>query len=134
MLPHGVALEAGIASSESECRPRVLRVGIYGSDVVMNSPTADLACPVFEYFVQGPDSRRFEFFLFADGPSDVSHPSAKRIVQLFEGRLELFTPEMSSEAKYAKFVENELQALVTLTGWTHDIYSAMLAQLIHITW
>ena len=127
LLPNGVALEAGIASSESECRPRVLRVGIYGSDVVMNSPTADLACPVFEYFVQGPDSRRFEFFLFADGPSDVSHPSAKRIVQLFEGRLELFTPEMSSEAKYAKFVENELQALVTLTGWTHGHIAEVIA-------
>ena len=64
-----LALEVGLASRESlpEGRPRVLRVGIYGSDVVMNSPTADLACPVFEYFVQGPDSMRFEFFLFADG-------------------------------------------------------------------
>jgi hypothetical protein len=133
LLPKEVALEAGLASSESlplpERRPRVLRVGLFGSDVVMNSPTADLACPVLEYFVQGPDSGRFEFFLFADGPSDVSHPSAKHIVQLFEGLLELFTPEMSSKKKYAKFVEKKLHALVTLTGWTHGHIAEVITAL-----
>jgi hypothetical protein len=93
----------------------------------MNSPTADLACPVLEHFVQGPDSGRFEFFLFADGPSDVSYPSAKRIVQLFEGRLELFTPDMSSETKHTTIIDKELHALVTLTGWTHGHIAEVIA-------
>jgi len=48
-------------------------------------------------------------------------------VQLFEGRLELFTPEMSSKTKYAKIVEKELHALVTLTGWTHGHIAEVIA-------
>jgi len=122
-------LEAGLASRETlpEGRPRVVRVGIYGSDLVMNSPTADLMCPVLDYFIRGPDSERFEFFLFADGPPDVSHPSAKHIVELFPDRLELFTHKMSSKAKYSKIVDKGLHALLTLTGWTHGHIADVIA-------
>ena len=130
LLPKAIVPEAGLASSESlpEGRPPVLRVGIFGADVAMNSPTADLLCGVLEYFVQeSKDSGRFDFFLFADGPSDDSHPSAKHIVQLFEGQLELFTSVMSSKEKYTRIAEKELHILVTLTGWTHGHIAEVIA-------
>ncbi len=79
--------QAVLASSESlpEGHQPVLRVEIFGSDVVVNNPTSDLACPVLEYCCNGPDAGRFEFYLFTDGTPDLSHPSAKHISQLFEG-------------------------------------------------
>ena len=99
--------KAGPGSSESlpVGRPDVLRVGIYGYDLVLNSPTADLMVTVLDYFTStAPDARRFDFFLFADGPADLSHPSAAHIVRLFQdsGRLVLFTAKMSAKAKYEK--------------------------------
>ena len=120
-----------LASSESlpEDRPPVLRVGIFGSDIVKNSPTADLVCPVLEYFRRGPDAGRFEFFLFADGPLDRSHPSANHIATLFAGRMVLFTAKMSPKTKYAKFFEQKLHALVTVTGWTHGHIAEVIAAL-----
>jgi hypothetical protein len=129
LLPNGVDLKASPASSESlpEVRPGVLRIGLFASDLVMNSPTADLACPVLDYFCRGPDSERFLFFLFADGPCDRSHPSAQHIARLFEDRLVLFTAETSAKTKYASIVEKELHALVTLTGWTHGHIAEVIA-------
>ena len=82
-----VLQEARVLASE---RPAVLRVGIFGSDVVMNSPTADLVHPVLEYWHTCKAAERYEFFLFADGPVDDTHPTASAIANLFEGRLVLF--------------------------------------------
>ena len=124
--------KAGPGSSESlpVGRPDVLRVGIYGYDLVLNSPTADLMVTVLDYFTStAPDARRFDFFLFADGPADLSHPSAAHIVRLFQdsGRLVLFTAKMSAKAKYEKIMETKLHALVTVTGWTHGHIAEVIA-------
>jgi predicted O-linked N-acetylglucosamine transferase (SPINDLY family) len=85
---------------------------------------------VLEYFTStAPDARRFDFFLFADGPADLSHPSAAHIVKLFQdsGRLVLFTAKMSARAKYDKIMETKLHALVTVTGWTHGHIAEVIA-------
>jgi hypothetical protein len=125
--------QAVLGSSEAlpEGRPQVLRVAIYASDGVLNSPTADLAVSVLEHFCNGPDAGRFEFFLFADGPPDLSHPSAEHIVRLFKDsdRLVLFTAKMSAKTKYAKFLETKIHALITLTGWTHGHIAEVIAAL-----
>jgi hypothetical protein len=91
-------------------RPAVLRVGVYGYDVVRNSPTADLLFSPLEYFCK---DAAFEFFLFADGQVNVDHPPAADIGKLFEGRLTLFGTGMSATKKCVNFREAKLNLLVT---------------------
>ena len=121
-----VLQEARVLASE---RPAVLRVGIFGSDVVMNSPTADLVHPVLEYWRTCKAAERYEFFLFADGPVDDTHPTASAIANLFEGRLVLFDETMTPRTKYSMFDETNLHVLVTLTGWTHGHIAEVIAAL-----
>ncbi len=72
---------------------------------------------------------RYKIILFAEGPVDFSHPSAKDIAQLFKGSLHLFTRGMSKSAKYAKFREAKLNIVLTLAGWTYchiaDVFAAL---------
>lgn len=107
-------------------RPAVLRVGIYGYDIVQNSPLADLQWSALQHFRKDP---RYEIILFAEGPVDVSHPPAKDIAQLFQANLHLFSSGMSSSAKYAIFREAELNIVLTLAGWTYghiaDVFAAV---------
>ena len=109
-------------------RPSILRVGIYGSDLLQCSPTADLLYSVMTHWhdSQVRDGRH-EFFLFADGPVDRTHAPAEDIAGLFAGRLELFTEKMTAKKKCDKIIEKRLHVLVTLTGWTHGHIAEVIA-------
>jgi serine/threonine protein kinase len=111
-------------------RPSTLRVTIYGSDVVQNSPTADLVLSVFEHWhscLGESGDRLFEFFLLADGPVDDTHPPAAEIKRLFGNRLILFSKRTSAKTKYDKILETQPHILLTLTGWTHGHIAEIIA-------
>ena len=108
-------------------RPSILKVAIFGNDILQNSPTADLAYSVFKYWHSCQEGRRFEFYLFADGPVDRTHPPAADIETLFSGRLILFTQKMSAKRKYDLILEKQPHVLITLTGWTHGHIAEVIA-------
>jgi hypothetical protein len=68
-----------------------------------------------------------EFFLFADGPVDRTHPPAKDIEMLFSDRLTLFTRRMTAKTKYEKIIEKQPHILWTLTGWTNGHMAEVIA-------
>ena len=123
LLP--TAATSAIPSPPGE-RPAILRVGVYGFDLVQNSPLADLMWSPLQHFSQ---DQRYEIVLFADGPVDKTHPPAKDIAQLFKGRLHLFPSGMADSAKYAKFVEAKLNIVITLAGWTYGHLANVFAAL-----
>ena len=108
-------------------RPSILKVAIFGSDILQNSPTADLAYSVFAYWHECQEGKRFEFHLFADGPVDRTHPPAADIERLFDGRVVLFNEKMSAKEKCDTILEKQPHALVTLTGWTHGHIAEVIA-------
>ena len=108
-------------------RPSRLNVVIFGFDVVQNSPTADLVYSVFKYWLSSEQGRRYEFFLFAYGPVDETHPPAADIKALFGDRLILFTEKMTARTKLTKIMEKMPHVLLTLTGWTHGHNAEVIA-------
>ena len=108
-------------------RPSTLRIAIYGADAVQNSPTACLAYTVLAYWHTRREAGRLEFFLFADGPIDRTHPPAKDIEVLFSDRLTLFTSRMTAKTKYEKIIEKQPHILWTLTGWTNGHMAEVIA-------
>ena len=107
-------------------RPKVLKIGVYGSDLLQNSPTADLLFSSIECMCKGA---AFEIFAFAVGPVDKKHPPAADIAKLCAGRLTLFSADMSAAEKLAKYRDAGLHALITLTGWTYGHDAEVFAAL-----
>jgi hypothetical protein len=140
LYPQSLLVEDALSKSQPDTvteprtvsheRPPILKVVLYGSDVLQNSPTADLVLSVLEYWISSEgQSGRFAFFLFADGPIDKTHPLATTIASLFRdgNRLTLFTKRMSAKTKYEKMLEKKPHILLTLTGWTNGHIAEVIA-------
>ena len=111
-----------------QTRPAVLRIGLYASDLLGNSPTCDLMFATLEAWAPGQTRNScLEFFIFADGV-DATHPPAKQISEMYKGQhLVLFQSNTTPATKLKRFREAELDVLISLTGWTHNHIADVVA-------